>query len=265
MELIDSGLNLGHDSYDADRSAVLARAAAANVVQMLVTGDSVAGTDKALHLTRAHPTRLRATAGCHPHHASTLTAQALQQLEDFARDSAVAAVGECGLDYCRDLSPRDAQRRAFSAQLEIAARVGKPLFLHQREAHDDFIAILREHWPHLHGGVAHCFTDDGRALDAYLSLGLHVGVTGWICDQRRGTHLAALVPQIPSGRLMIESDGPYLLPRDLQPKPRARRNEPMYLPHIGGVIAAARGETLHELAAHTTATARRLFGFASSL
>jgi TatD DNase family protein len=261
MELIDIGINLGHDSYDADRAAVLARAAAAGVHQMVVTGASVEGTLRAVELSRGSPQMLRATAGCHPHHASELTAGALLTLETCARESCVAAIGECGLDYFRDFSPRELQRRAFIAQLDIAARLGKPLFLHQRDAHQDFFAIVREHWPRLRGGVAHCFTSGAAELEAYLELGLHIGITGWICDERRGQHLPALMRMIPAGRLMLETDGPYLLPRDLQPKPRSRRNEPMYLAHIGTVIAAARGESLQELAAHTTATAQRFFSF----
>jgi TatD DNase family protein len=229
---------------------------------MVVTGASVDGSVRALELSRGSPQTLRATSGCHPHHASELTQEALQTLEICAQDCGVAAVGECGLDYFRDFSPRDSQRRGFIAQLDIAARLGKPVFLHQRDAHADFYSILREHWPRLHGGVAHCFTSGAAELEAYLELGLHIGITGWICDERRGTHLPALMPMIPAGRLMIETDGPYLLPRDLRPKPASRRNEPMYLAHIAKVVAAARGESPRELAAHTTAAARKFFGFA---
>lgn len=259
MDLVDIGINLGHDSYDADRSAVIQRAAAAGVRQMVITGASIAGTQAAIDIARRDPMHFRATAGCHPHHASDLDAAALEQLSALALDSQVAAVGECGLDYFRDFSPRDVQRRAFAAQLEIAARLGKPVFLHQRDAHADFIAILREHWPRLRGGVAHCFTAGPDELRAYLDLGLHIGITGWICDERRGAHLAALMPEIPVGRLLVETDGPYLLPRDLKPKPASRRNEPMYLPHVAAAVASARGESPAMLAAHTSDAARRLF------
>ena len=264
MELIDIGINLAHDSFDADRAAVLTRAAANDVVQMLVTGASLDGSRRALRLARSHPHQLRATAGCHPHHAAEVDAPTLLELRNLVQDPTVAAIGECGLDYFRDIAPRAVQRQAFVAQLELAAETGKPVFLHQRDAHEDFIAIVREQWPRLHGGVAHCFTADGSALDAYLQLGLHIGVTGWICDERRGAHLLPLMPRIPAGRLMIETDGPYLLPRDLKTKPATRRNEPMYLRHIARVIADARHETLAELAAHTTAAARRLFEFSAT-
>jgi TatD DNase family protein len=172
----------------------------------------------------------------------------------------VVAVGECGLDYHRDFSPRVAQRQAFAWQIQWGRECGKPLFLHQREAHDDFVAILREQARAPLHGVAHCFTGDDMELDAYLELGLHIGITGWICDERRGLHLRELVRRIPRGRLLLETDGPYLLPRDLRPAPRSRRNEPAYLPHIATTVAACRGESFEECAAHTTAAARALFG-----
>lgn len=258
--LIDIGINLTHDSFDADRAAVLERAHAAGVVQMIVTGASSTGSQQALTLAQTNPGRLFATAGVHPHHAAELDREALERLAQLASDPHVVAVGECGLDYFRDFSPRPAQREAFAQQLELAAQTGKPVFLHERDAHADFLAILREHWPQLKAGaVAHCFTGEGEQLARYLELGLAIGITGWICDERRGAHLLPLMPLIPTGSLLVETDGPYLLPRDLSPRPASRRNEPAYLPHIVRRIAAARGERFEELAAHSTAAARRLF------
>lgn len=258
MELIDIGINLAHDSFDADRDAVLARAREAGVVQMVVTGSSEESTAKALMLARAHPGTLFATAGVHPHHAADLTIEALPALEAAAREIDVVAVGECGLDYFRDFSPRDLQRRGFAWQLEIAARLGKPVFLHQRDAHDDFVAILREHG--VKRGVAHCFTAGEKERDAYLELGLHIGITGWINDERRGQHLRAVVKGIPADRLMIETDAPYLLPRDIRPTPKTRRNEPHWLPYVARAVAAARGESAEDVARASTATARSFFG-----
>jgi TatD DNase family protein len=258
--LIDIGINLAHDSYDSDRDAVLARAAAVGVVQMVVTGASGEGSRKAAALAREHPGRLFSTAGVHPHHATELTDELAQELEALSHEPEVVAVGECGLDYFRDFSPRDVQRAAFARQLEIAVRVGKPVFLHQRDAHADFVAILREYLPSLSaGGVAHCFTGQAHELSDYLEMGLAIGITGWINDERRGHHLLPLMREIPAGRLMIETDGPYLLPRDLSPKPASRRNEPAFLPHIATTVARARGESLESLAASTTATARSFF------
>jgi TatD DNase family protein len=258
--LIDIGINLAHDSYDADRSDVMTRADAAGVVQMIVTGSSVASARQALQLSRSHPGRLFATAGVHPHHATEVTADVIAELEALAHSPEVVAIGECGLDYFRDFSPRDVQREAFHRQLELAARVGKPVFLHQRDAHEDFLAILREHRARLsRGGVAHCFTGTGAQLEAYLAEGFAIGITGWICDERRGAHLLPLVRHIPEGRLLLETDGPYLLPRDLRPKPQSRRNEPAWLPHIARVVAKARGEIPERLAESSTRAARELF------
>jgi TatD DNase family protein len=260
MQLIDIGINLAHDSFDSDRDAVIARAAAAGVVQMVVTGSSGDSTRRAIELATTHPGQLFATAGVHPHHATDLDDALYAELEVLAQRPEVVAVGECGLDYFRDFSPREIQRRAFHRQLELAARLKKPVFLHQRDAHEDFIAILREHWRDLKSGVAHCFTGTADELRSYLDLGLAIGITGWICDERRGHHLLPLMKEIPSDRLMLETDGPYLLPRDLDPKPASRRNEPMYLPHIAQAVARAREEPLERLAALTTASARTFFG-----
>jgi TatD DNase family protein len=257
--LIDIGINLAHDSYDADRGAVMERAAAAGVVQMIVTGSSATSSRAAAALSRQHPGRLFATAGVHPHHATELDSAVLTELGELARATEVVAVGECGLDYYRNYSPHAVQREAFQRQLELAGRCGKPVFLHQRDAHADFIAILREHWRALAGGVAHCFTGGAAELECYLELGLAIGITGWICDERRGAHLLELVPRIPADRLLLETDGPYLLPRDLAPKPASRRNEPVYLPHIAAVVARARGEPVASLAQASTEAARRLF------
>jgi TatD DNase family protein len=258
--LVDIGINLAHDSYDADRSDVMTRAEATGVVQMIVTGSSAASARQALELARSHPGRLFATAGVHPHHANEVTDDVIAELEALARAPEVVAIGECGLDYFRDFSPRDVQRDAFHRQLDLAARIGKPVFLHQREAHEDFLAILREHRARLsRGGVAHCFTGTGAQLEAYLAEDLAIGITGWICDERRGAHLLPLVRDIPEERLLLETDGPYLLPRDLRPRPASRRNEPAYLPHIARVVAQARGEAPEKLAASSTRAARELF------
>jgi TatD DNase family protein len=261
MQLIDIGINLTHESYRDDRDAVLARAAAAGVAQMMVTGASVAGSAEALALARTHPGRLYATAGVHPHHASELDDASIARLRELLACPEVVAAGECGLDYYRNFSPYADQRRAFDRQLQLAAETGKPVFLHQRDAHHDFLAAIAAH-PRL-PGVAHCFTGGMQELEAYLGLGLHIGITGWICDERRGAHLQELVARIPRGRLLLETDGPYLLPRDLRPKPAGRRNEPMHLAHICEVVARLRGETVAECAAHSTAAARALFGLAA--
>ncbi len=241
----------------------MARAAAVGVTQMMITGASIEGTRKAIELARLHPGRLFATAGVHPHHATELSAATSSELEELARQPEVVAAGECGLDYFRDFSPRPVQQKAFHQQLELAARVGKPVFLHERDAHEDFLAILKEHRQTLSGAVAHCFTGTGPQMRAYLELGFAIGITGWICDERRGAHLLPLMREIPADRLLLETDGPYLLPRDLHPKPVSRRNEPHYLPHIAAVVARARSEPIEALARTSTEATRRLFALPS--
>jgi TatD DNase family protein len=262
--LIDIGLNLTHDSFDIDRAALMQRAADVGVTHMIVTGSSLASTQAAINLVQQHPDRLRATAGIHPHHASDFTAANCNELRQLLNQPEVIASGECGLDYFRDFSPHADQERAFRLQLELACDIGKPLFLHQRDAHDAFITILREYWPRLHGGVAHCFTAGLDEARAYLDLGLYVGITGWLCDERRGAHLKEVVRYIPSNRLLVETDAPYLLPRDLRPKPASRRNEPMHLPHIVAAIAACRNEDVASVAAATVANTRALFHWPSN-
>ena len=259
ISLIDIGSNLTHDSFAADRDAVIARALETGVRRQVVTGADSTGSTQAAALAAAHPLILSSTAGVHPHHAQSFDAPLRAHLCSLLQLSHVVAVGECGLDYFRNFSPPEAQRAAFVAQLEIAAEVRKPVFLHQREAHGDFTAILRDYRGRLTGGVAHCFTGGRSELEDYLALDLSIGVTGWVNDERRGQALRAAVPHIPGDKLMLETDAPYLLPRDLSPPPKSRRNEPCFLPHIAHTVAQLRGESLEALAASTTHNATRFF------
>ena len=274
--MIDIGANLAHDSFDADREAVLARAWAAGLEAIVVTGSSLESARAAAALAQQHPERLYATAGLHPHHASEWSDDLGAQFAEFAAATGVVSLGECGLDYFRDYSPRADQRRAFAAQLDLAARLKKPLFLHQRDAHADFLAMLREHRPKLGAVVVHCFTATRAALNDYIALDCHIGITGWICDERRGAHLVEAVRDIPGDRLMVETDAPYLLPRtamhrdvrvaraqDAQERPArqpSRRNEPAFLPWVVRAVAQARGETEAAVAQATAANARHFFG-----
>jgi TatD DNase family protein len=259
LDLIDIGSNLTHDSFAADRDAVVARAVQAGVRRQIITGADLASSHQAAALAAQHPARLWSTAGVHPHHAHSFAGSQRSELIDLLRLKQVVAVGECGLDYFRNLSPPDVQRQAFITQLEIAAEIRKPVFLHQRAAHGDFAAILRDFAGRLAGGVAHCFTGGEAELEAYLALGLYIGITGWACDERRGLELRSSVPRIPLDRLLIETDAPYLLPRDIDPTPKSRRNEPCYLPHIAATVANLRGEALETIAAATTRNAVALF------
>jgi len=259
MDLIDIGANLTHDSFDHDRDAVLARAREAGVVQMVITGASREHSPMALELAKQHPGELFATAGVHPHHASEYTAECDAEMRELHTHGEVVAVGECGLDYFRDFSPRPAQRRAFEMQLQIAAETAKPLFLHQRDAHADFMSMMRNFEGRLGPAVVHCFTGTREEMFDYLDQDWHIGITGWLCDERRGQHLRELVRHIPANRLMMETDAPYLLPRTIKPAPSHRRNEPMFLAHILEELARDRQEDPADTARLTTANARAFF------
>ncbi len=258
--LIDIGSNLTHQSFAADRDEVMAHAAAVGVWRQVVTGTDLKSSEHAAALAAGHPAVLWSTAGLHPHHAASFDPLRRGEWLELLSRPRVVAVGECGLDYFRDLSPRAAQRAAFAAQLELAVVARKPVFLHQRDAHEDFTAILKEYRAALTGGVAHCFTGGTAQLEDCLALGLSIGITGWICDERRGQPLREAVGRIPADRLMLETDAPYLLPRDLVPHPKSRRNEPRYLPHIARAVAELRGESFETLATTTTRNAIGFFG-----
>ncbi len=259
LQLTDIGANLADKSFDPDRDAVIAAALAAGVTRMVVTGSCVESNLAAQRMADAHPDVLWATAGLHPHHAAQYDASVEQNIERCLTSAQVRAVGECGLDYFRDIAPRAQQISAFESQLAIAAKTKMPVFLHQRDAIDDFAAIIRQHrneWPR---GVAHCFTDDREALRRLLDLDLYIGITGWICDERRGQHLLEIVKFVPSDRLMIETDAPYLLPRSLRPKPKTRRNEPKWLPEVLSTVATALGRPTQEVAEQTRTNADVFF------
>jgi TatD DNase family protein len=257
LELIDIGANLTNRAFARDLPEVLARARQSGIERMVVTGTTIEGSEAAVELARCETGRLFATAGVHPHHASQLDQAALSRLAELLSCDEVVAVGETGLDYFRDLSPREIQRQAFEAQLQLAADSGKALFLHQRQSHSDFIGILRN-WRHRLGNiVVHCFTDQRQALIECLDLDLHIGITGWICDERRGLELRSLVHEIPDERLLLETDCPYLTPRDLDTG--SHRNEPANLAHIATTVAALRGVEPQALAALTTANAKAFF------
>ncbi|MEM7612175.1 MAG: TatD family hydrolase [Pseudomonadota bacterium] len=258
-DFIDIGANLAHDSFDEDREQVLARARAAGVGHIVLTGSSIDSNARAAEIANDH-TGLSYTAGVHPHHADDYDRRMHETLAQQMAAPGVSAAGECGLDYFRNFASHENQAAAFRAQLELACEHQLPVFLHQRDAHDDFVAQLRPFLNDLPAAVAHCFTAGEAELDTYLELGLYIGITGWICDERRGAHLLPLMPRIPDDRLMIETDAPYLLPRTIRPRPKTRRNEPCWLPEVARVVAAARQQSVDQLATLTSANATRFFG-----
>jgi TatD DNase family protein len=255
MQLVDIGANLTHAGFSHDLADTVDRARRAGVAQIIVTGTTVDETMAAIRIAEAHA--LYATAGVHPHHARDCGPQTIPALRSLAKHPRVVAIGECGLDFNRNYSPHPDQEKWFVAQLELGLELGRPLFLHSRDAHPRFHQILKHHG--VKHAVAHCFTGERDELAAYLELGLYIGITGWICDERRGRHLVELAKEIPQDRLLLETDSPYLTPRDLKPQPKARRNEPAFLPHIARAVARALGRPVEAVAAETTANARRFF------
>ena len=256
--LIDIGANLTHDSFDHDFDDVLRRAHDASVNQMVVTGASIESSELAAELANRYE-QLFATAGIHPHHAEETSHDSIATLGGLLENDMVKAVGETGLDFFRDFSPRPAQIKSFEQHIELAIETGLPMFLHERDAHPTFVEVLSGYRDDLGELVVHCFTGGKEALHAYLDLDCHIGITGWICDERRGQHLLTLVKDIPRDRLMIETDAPYLMPRNIKPKPKTRRNEPQYLRAVCETVAECRGSTIDEVACQTTSNARRFF------
>lgn len=259
MNFVDIGANLTHSSFQQDMDAVLQAAAAVGVHTLIVTGADDEGNRHAQQLIKQYPDQLYATAGVHPHHAGDYSDESDALIRELVESKSVVAVGECGLDYNRNYSPHPAQREVFEKQLKIAAEFQMPVFMHMRDAYDEFVEILKDYRADLPACVAHCFTGEEHELDGLLALDCYIGITGWICDERRGHHLREFIHKIPADRLMIETDAPYLLPRDLKPKPKDRRNVPAYLPHIAAVIADVLDKPLEQLAQETTENARSFF------
>lgn len=257
--LVDIGANLTHDSFARDLDAVIRRARAAHVTTMILTGTDREHAEQAVDLARRHP-GMHTTAGLHPHVASQWDAGLANAMRELHREPEVVAVGECGLDFNRNFSPPADQQRAFEAQLGLAAESGLPLFIHERDAGPRMREILGAWRDDIGQAVVHCFTGDRDTLYGYLDLDLHIGLTGWLCDERRGHHLRELVRDIPLTRLMVETDCPYLVPRNLPAKLKGRRHEPALLPWIVREIAHWRDSDEQGLAAATTATARAFFG-----
>jgi len=261
IELIDIGVNLTNKNLLGDLEAVMQRAGDVGVRQMVVTGTSIEASREAIALCRSYPDRLVATCGIHPHHAKQWDQHSFEQIKAMASQDCVRAIGETGLDFNRNFSSPEAQEMAFRQQLELAATLKMPLFCHQRDAHRRFVEILRDYREAIGRLVVHCFTDNREALMDYLELDCYIGITGWICDERRGLELQQLVKSIPRERLLLETDAPYLLPRDLDPKPPSRVNEPSYLPHILKTVARHRTESVQQLGRQVLDNSRYFFDF----
>ena len=265
--LVDIGVNLASDAFDHDRQQVLQRAKDNGISHCILTGTCVDTSEAVAELCQQYaeqfPAMLYSTAGVHPHDAKTWSQSSASAIRQLAALPQVKAIGETGLDFNRNFSDPADQEQAFEAQLQLAAELQLPVFMHERDAHKRQLEIIREYRDHLADGVIHCFTGTKKALFNYLDLDLHIGITGWVCDERRGLDLQQMVHNIPVHRLMLESDAPYLLPRTIAPKPpelkKSRRNEPAFLSWVLAGVSKHCDKDPEEIANCTSATARQFF------
>jgi TatD DNase family protein len=240
-------------AFDADRDAVLARAKAAGVTHVLVIGDSLTGSEGAAALARG-TSGLSATAGVHPHEAGTWSRETAARLRELLAAAETVAVGETGLDYHYMHAPRDVQRDAFEAHLQLGMELAKPVIVHARDADDDMAAMLRALGSRPPVVVLHSFSSGDAVWDAGMSIGAYFSFSGMITFRNYAhTDRPAVCP---SDRLLLETDAPYLAPAPH----RGRRNEPGFVRDVAARAAALRGETLQHLALCTTDNARRCFG-----
>ncbi len=256
--LVDIGANLTHESFDEDRQEVMVRALENGVEQVVVTGASIEGSEDSVALSTTSD-HLFATIGIHPHHAQETNDSVIARFMELSSNKNVKAIGESGLDFYRDFSPRPTQIKSFEKHIELASKIDLPMFLHERDAYPTFAEVLKPSRDLLKNVVVHCFTGGKDALYAYLDLDCYIGITGWICDKRRGAHLLDLVKDIPPDRLMLETDAPYLLPGNIVPKPKSRRNEPRYLTLICQFIADILDDSYDELARRTRLNSQTFF------
>jgi TatD DNase family protein len=260
MGWFDIGVNLPNGRVAIE--SIIARASAAGVNSIMLTGTSVSESQKALDLCLLYANSLYSTAGVHPHYAQDVSADFIEQLRLIANHNQVVAIGECGLDFNRNFSSKAEQLKVFEQQLALAVDCKKPVFLHERDAFAEQIHLLTKYRSKLVGGVVHCFTGNLEQMQAYLALDLYIGVTGWVCDSKRGQDLQEAVKHLPLDRLLLETDSPYLRPKGLPNNRKLDRgsNEPAYLPFIAEQLANIMERELGVVQAHSVANSRNLFG-----
>jgi len=259
--LIDIGVNLTNNRFDKDCDEVISRAISSGVNGLLVTGTNILESKKAIELCQRYPGYLNCTAGIHPHYADNAQYDYIDVIKELADSLFVRAVGECGLDFNRNFSTPDNQIKIFSSQIVLAAELNLPIFLHQRDAFDKWYQLLLPYIDKIPAMVAHCFTGSTSELQQCLDAGMYIGITGWLCDERRGKELREAVQLIPLERLMIETDAPYLTPKSIRPKPKSSRNEPSYLPYIVRTLAELTDYTEQQLIKQTELNTRRIFSW----
>lgn len=255
---IDIGINLTNKQFYNEQDEIINRALDNGVEQMILTGTSVRGSKESAEIAEDYPGILYSTAGIHPHDAKSFNDQSISELRRLLIFSHVVSVGECGLDFDRDFSPRQIQEKYYCAQLELAIEVDKPLFLHERSAFKRFNEITDEYLPSLPEAVVHCFTGTLEEAKIYLDKGFYLGFTGAISDEKRFKHLEDVIKYVPLGRMMIETDAPFMLPKNM-PRIQNRRNEPSFLPYVAQTIAHLKKISISEVADETTRVAGKFF------
>ena len=256
---IDIACNFTHESFKNNLDAVIANAENVGVEKFVLLSASLKDLDPIQIIKSKSPEKYFICSGIHPHHADEIKDINQNKLLEKLRSTRPNAIGETGLDYFRNISPPNIQRDAFKIQIDIAKELELPLYLHQRDAHDDFIKIIKENINNFPKFVVHCFTGSQSQLDQYLELGAYIGLTGWICDARRNIELRESIKNIPIERMMIETDCPYLIPKNIIDKPKNNINEPKYLPHIAQEICDLIGIKIEELKAATSKNAYAFF------
>lgn len=261
--MIDIGVNLTNKRFDKDRTELIIRAKNIGVEQLLITGTNIDESQQALALCQYYqqqfPNTLYATAGVHPHDAGSVSDDYLTQIVQLAKQPQIKAIGECGLDFNRNFSTPEQQLKVFKDQVLLAAQLRMPLFLHQRDAFEPWFHLLKPFIKQIPAMVAHCFTGSKHELEQCIEADMYIGITGWLCDERRGKVLQDIIKLIPLNRLLIETDAPYLMPRTIKPKPKSNRNEPSYLPYIVNEIANLTGLDPSEIACQTNINTRQVF------
>jgi len=236
-EVADIACNFTNERFDKDLDDVINRAITNKITKFGLICSELSDLDRLLEIYNQYSKDMFFTIGVHPHHANEINDKYLKNLKEAVINNNPHAIGETGLDFFRNLSTYDEQIYAFEEQIKIAIDTNKPLFLHQRDSHDDFIKILREYSSDINKAVVHCFTGTQEQLEDYLELDCYIGVTGWICDEKRNVELRKTIKNIPLEKLMIETDCPYLIPKNLPNKTKNNRNEPINLNHIVNEIA----------------------------
>ena len=261
--LIDIGVNLTNKRFDNDRDELIIRAKSQEVEKLLITGTSIKESQQALalcqHYHQKYPNTLYSTAGVHPHDADGVSDDYLAQLSQLAKQPYVKAIGECGLDFNRNFSEPKQQLIVFKEHIKLAAELDMPLFLHQRDAFVPWFAELQPFIHRVPAMVAHCFTGNKAELEQCLAANMYIGITGWLCDERRGQELQDIIKLIPLNRLLLETDAPYLTPRTIRPRPKSSRNEPSYLPYIVQKISEITAIDADEIACQTSLNTCKVF------